>query len=192
MKSAVASFALAVMLCGRALGQEAPPPFPAPGERPHSPMMNQPEGPLPRMRPHARREWWKDPEAAQKLQLSDEQVGRIEKIARDHQLEAIDLRATLEKQEVTLRSLMGNDPPDESQVLAQIDKVAQARADLEKSRVRMTLAVQRVLTPEQSKKLRGMRHAPPPQGGPEWRHPDGPMGPPPGNPPQQPQEPEKP
>jgi hypothetical protein len=52
--------------------------------------------------------------------------------------------------------LIEADQPDESQVIAQIDKVAQARANLEKSNAQMLLAIRRVLTVDQWKKLRDL------------------------------------
>ena len=64
----------------------------------------------------------------QKLHVSDDQIRKIDKIAQDHQIQEIDLRADLEKQYAVLRFQMETDPPDEAQVLAQIDKVTQARA----------------------------------------------------------------
>src|SRR5208337_1966603 len=45
---------------------------------------------------------------------------------------------------------------DEAQVIAQIDKVAQARANLEKSNAQMLLAIRRVLTVDQWKILRDL------------------------------------
>ncbi len=115
--------------------------------------------------------WWNDPTLAGKLQISDEQVRKLEKIAQDHEIQDIDLRAALEKQEVALRPLLEIDQLDESQVLAQIDRVAQARANPEKSRVQMMLAVRRVLTPEQAKKLRELRLVPPFETGPGFMPP---------------------
>jgi Spy/CpxP family protein refolding chaperone len=98
--------------------------------------------------------WWKDSELMRKLGVSDEQVQKIEKIFQGHRLELIDLHAALEKQEAILDPLIEADQPDESQVIAQIDKVAQARANLEKSNAQMLLAIRRVLTVDQWKKLR--------------------------------------
>ena len=93
----------------------------------------------------------------------------------------------------TLRFQMEAEPPDEAQVLTQIDKVTQARARLEKSEVEMLLAVRRVLTTEQAKLVRDMqRHAGPPApgfgppgGGPEGP-PEGGHGAPPSGPPEPP------
>jgi Spy/CpxP family protein refolding chaperone len=103
--------------------------------------------------------WWKNSELVKKLGLSDAQVQQIEKAFQDHRAQLIDLNAALQKQELALEPLVEADRPDEGQVTAQIDRVAQARANLEKSHAQMLLAIRRVLTVEQWKQLRA-QHGP--------------------------------
>jgi Spy/CpxP family protein refolding chaperone len=113
------------------------------------------------------RMWWMNSGLAKQLGLTDDQVAKIKKIFLDHRLQLIDLHADLEKQEVLLRPLIDADHPDENAVLAQIDKVAEARANLEKSNARMLFAIRDTLTPEQWQKLRDIRserHRPQPTG----------------------------
>lgn len=186
MKATIASLTLVIAFCGLAIAQDAPPqPDKSPDRHMGPPMAWQHGGRRPGMghRGPGNRmfmaKWWKNSELMQKLGVSDEQVQRIEKIFQSHRLDLIDLHAALEKQEVMLEPLIEGDQPDESQVVAQIDKVAQARANLEKSNARMLLAIRRVLTVEQWKKLReqhgmgsfhagprfGPPAAPPPGGG---------------------------
>ena len=50
-----------------------------------------------------------------------------------------------------------DDQPNESQILGQIDKVAAARAELEKANARFLLAIRAKLTPEQWKSLQESR-----------------------------------
>jgi Spy/CpxP family protein refolding chaperone len=178
---AVASMALVMTLGGWAFAQEPSGPPAGPDQGPPPEMMPPPEGRSPQMGPHAGGPWWKDPQLRQKLQLSDEQVQKIEKIARDQHLQEIDLRADVEKQDVLLRTLMESDAPDKSQALAQVDRLSEARARLERSRVEMFLSIQQVLTPEQAKKLRSL---PPLAGapGPGAEPPEGAPPPPPGGP----------
>ena len=104
--------------------------------------------------------WWKNSELVKKLGLSESQVQQIEKAFQDHRMQLIDLRATLEKQEITLQPLVDAERPDEAKVTAQIDKVAQARADLEKSNAKMLLAIRRILTVEQWKQLQAQGMGP--------------------------------
>jgi Spy/CpxP family protein refolding chaperone len=105
--------------------------------------------------------WWKNPQLAKKLALTDDQVKKMESIFQNHRLQLIDLHANLEKQEVILEPMINAEQPDEQQTLAQIDKVAQARAELEKSNARMLFAIRKVLTPEQWKQLQAERIARP-------------------------------
>jgi len=124
-----------------------------PGMDPRPPMPRRP--PMERALhagPHGR--WWKNPEMAQKLGLTPEQQAKIDDVFQQSRLKLIDLNASLQKEEVILEPLVGADQPDESKILPQIDRVAQARAELEKANARMLLGIRRVLTPEQWKKLR--------------------------------------
>jgi Spy/CpxP family protein refolding chaperone len=106
-----------------------------------------------------------------KIGVSDEQVQRIEKIFQDHRLQLIDLHAALEKQEAILEPLIEADQPEETRVIAQIDKVAQARANLEKSNAQMLLAIRAVLTVDQWKKLRDIPGITSFHAGPQFRPP---------------------
>ena len=110
--------------------------------------------------------WWKNSELVKKLGLSDTQVQQIEKAFQDHRAQFIDLNAALQKQELALEPLVEADRPDEAQVTSQIDRVAQARANLEKSHAQMLLAIRRVLTVEQWKQLRSQGGHMGPMGGP--------------------------
>jgi Spy/CpxP family protein refolding chaperone len=149
-------------------------------------MMDSPAQGIPGMDFGKDQAWWKDPEMVKKLHISDDQVQKLDKIAQDHQIQEIDLRADLEKQYAVQRFQMEADPPDEAQVLGQIDKVSQARAKLEKSQVEMLLATRRVLTAEQARMLRDLQPKPAPPG-PGFGPPEGGPGAPPGGPPEPPQ-----
>ncbi len=107
--------------------------------------------PLERSLPQGR--WWNNPDVAQKLSLTADQQKKMDEIFLQNRLRLVDLNATLQKEEITMEPMMGADMPDEAKVLAQIDKVAQARAELEKANARFLLGIRRVLTPEQWKKL---------------------------------------
>lgn len=97
--------------------------------------------------------WWKNPDLIQKLSLTVDQQKRMDDIFQKSRLDLIDLKATLEKQELLLRPMLAENPPDTNKVLAQIDKVAHARADLERGNARMLLGIRGVLTPDQWPKL---------------------------------------
>ncbi len=128
--------------------------------------------------------WWDNPRMAQKLGLSTEQQHKMDAIFRRYRPSLEQLHANLHHQESVLGPLIGADHPDEDRILAQIDVVAQARANLEKEFARMLLGIRRQLTQEQWEKLKAMhakhmaqmkQH--------DWHHgPHGPMPPPPPHP----------
>ncbi len=107
--------------------------------------------------------WWDDPEFVKKLGLSDDQQKKMDDIFNSSRLKLIDLFASVQKEEAIMEPLVAADPPDENKLLAQIDRVAQARAELEKGNARMLLGLRSQLTHEQWLKLRAER---PPMHGP--------------------------
>jgi periplasmic protein CpxP/Spy len=129
----------------------APPDAPPPPMRPNRPPMERSF----RGRPPGR--WWTDPETVKDLGLTPDQEKRMDELFQQSRLKLIDLNAALQKQEVILQPLLGADQPNESQILSQIDKVAQARAELEKANARMLLGLRSVLTVDQWKKLQAER-----------------------------------
>ena len=93
--------------------------------------------------------WWTRPDVIEQLGLSADQRKNLDDILQQHRLKLIDLDAALQREEVTLEPLVSAQPPDDAKVTAQIDRVAQARAELEKANSRMLWQVRRILTPEQ-------------------------------------------
>lgn len=130
--------------------------------------------------------WWLDQELAKRLNISAEQQKKMADIFQGNRTKMIDLKATLDKEEVTLEPLMKADVPEDAKILGQIDRVAAARAELDKNHAKMLLAMRHVLTPEQWKQLQAeqMDGGRPARGGPGGaRGPDGgPGGPGPGGP----------
>jgi Spy/CpxP family protein refolding chaperone len=97
--------------------------------------------------------WWQNPEMAQRLGLTADQQKKMDDVFQQYRLKLIDLSASLQKEEAVLEPLMAAPLGDEGKITAQIDQVAQARAELEKTNARMLLGVRRVLTQDQWKKL---------------------------------------
>ena len=97
--------------------------------------------------------WWKRPEVVQRLNLTPDQVKRMDDIFQQSRIKLIDLKANVEKQEVMLEPMLSANPVDTAKAQGQIDKVADARAELEKTSARMLLSIRAVLTPDQWTKL---------------------------------------
>ncbi len=103
--------------------------------------------------------WWKNPMVVQRLALTPEQTKKMDGIFEQSRLQLIDLKANVEKQNALLEPLLSANPPDTAKAMAQIDKVAEARAELEKANAKMLLGLRGVLTPEQWTKLHAGRGA---------------------------------
>jgi len=67
--------------------------------------------------------------------------------------EAIDLRADVQRERLTLRQLLDDTQPDTKKVLKQVETVGAAETKIRKNRVQLILQVRELLTPEQRKKL---------------------------------------
>lgn len=101
--------------------------------------------------------WWNNPNIVATLKLTDEQRKAMDGILFEHREKLIDMRANVQKAELEMEPLMRDDQPNEGRILAQIDKVAQARAELEKANARFLLALRAKLTPEQWKQVQEFR-----------------------------------
>jgi Spy/CpxP family protein refolding chaperone len=179
-------------LCLTAIAQQpaAPPTSPSAPQGPAPRQMNRfqsfrtmgPDDMRPGMRIGPPGMWWKNPDLIQKLSITADQQKRMDDIFQQSRLQLIDLKANVEKQEITLEPMLAANPPDTNKVLAQIDKIAQARAELEKANAKMLLGIRTVLTPDQWTKLqdeersnrRSMRKGM--SGGPGGFSPSGPEG----------------
>jgi Spy/CpxP family protein refolding chaperone len=136
------------------VGAQAPGDGPGLGMGPHRPPMERAMGPH---GDHGR--WWNDAHAIEKFKLTDTQRKAMDEIYQQHRLTLVDLHATLEKAELAMEPMMGEDQPDEGKILSQIDRVAAARAELEKANARMLFELRRQLTPEQWKLIQADRTA---------------------------------
>ena len=155
-----------VLLAGSALAQGPGGELnagPGPGFGEHRPPMERAFGPR---GDHGR--WWNNPKMVERLKLTDEQRKAMDGILLEHREKLIDLRASLQKAELAMEPLIRDDQPNEARILAQIDKVAQARAELEKANARFLLAIRGKLTPEQWKQLQTDRANRGPERG--WGH----------------------
>lgn len=156
-------FVAAITLFAQGPGAPAPdnsgpPPGGRFGNFPPPPRPNRP--PVERsLQPGPGGRWWNNPEMVQKLSLNSDQQKRMDDIFQQNRIRLIDLTAALQKEEVVLEPLVAAENPQEQSILAQIDKVAQARAELEKANARFLLGIRRVLTQDQWTKLQAERES---------------------------------
>jgi Spy/CpxP family protein refolding chaperone len=101
--------------------------------------------------------WWNNSRTIEQLKLTDDQRKAMDSILLQHREKLIDLRANLEKAELAMQPLMSADTPNEAATIAQIDKVVQARAELERANSRFLLAIRMKLTVDQWKQIQALQ-----------------------------------
>jgi Spy/CpxP family protein refolding chaperone len=101
--------------------------------------------------------WWNNPKVVDALKLTDAQRKEFDATLLAHREKLVDLHANLQKAELEMEPLMGDDQPNEGKILAEIDKVASARAELEKANARFLLAIRAKLSPDQWKALKQLQ-----------------------------------
>jgi protein CpxP len=104
--------------------------------------------------------WWRNPQLTQKLGLTPDQSKKMDDIFQQSRPTLIDLTASLDKEEALLEPLVEAEQPDPGRIRAQIERVAQARAELEKANANMLLGIRLLLTPDQWKGLQASASGP--------------------------------
>lgn len=100
--------------------------------------------------------WWRTPEYVNAFNLTADQQKKMDDVFQESRVRLISLDADLKLQEALLEPLIDGEKVDEAKTLAQIDRVAQARAELEKANARMLLGIRQVMTAEQWARLQSI------------------------------------
>lgn len=175
------SFACSLLFAAPlAIAQNPGPPPDAPGQMFHGEGRGMGPGMGPGMGILPPGAWWKNPSIISTLSLSADQQKRMDDIFLQSKIQLIHMKASLEEEQVKLEPLLNANPPDQGKTLAQISRIADLRADLEKADAKMLLGLRGILTADQWTKLqaqRQMRRPDSPDGFRGRRAPDGPGGP---------------
>ncbi len=97
--------------------------------------------------------WWNDKKLAKSLGLNGDQQKRMDTVFTANRDMLVSRYETLQRAEARLETLAHTDKPSESALFAEIDHVAQARADLEKVNTHYLLQLRDEMTPDQISKL---------------------------------------
>ena len=101
----------------------------------------------------AQGKWWQSERFQKKLQLTADQVSRIEEAFQSAIPHLREQKKALDRLETDLSRLIDTSA-DEAAVMREADRVEAARAELSKARTRMLLRMRRVLTTDQRVKFR--------------------------------------
>ena len=96
--------------------------------------------------------WWDDSQFARSLGIDGKQQRRLDTVFEDNRPVLVQLYQNLQAQQSQLNTLRVHSP-DETQLFQQIDRVTQARGDLQKAYAHLLLQLRKELTPAQAAKL---------------------------------------
>jgi Spy/CpxP family protein refolding chaperone len=97
--------------------------------------------------------FWDDKKTAKNLNLRPEQQKRMDDLFDANKDNLVSLFDNLQREQQRYHSMSREDMQDESKVFAQIDRVSQARADLEKAKAHLLLQIRKEMDPQQLDEL---------------------------------------
>jgi len=118
-------------------------------------------GPMPTIQPLVRSgpqlglpgRWWDDGKTVKHLNLRNDQQKKMDEIFNANKGTLQDLFTNLQREESRLSSMSPRELQDEAKVFAAIDRVALARADLEKENAHILMQIRQQMDSEQLNKL---------------------------------------
>lgn len=90
--------------------------------------------------------WWTNTALVERLGLTGDQKAKIERAFENHRLTIVSTTGLLEKEEAKLARFLEAEPLDRNAVHTQIDRVVQARGEMERANSAMTLEMRESLT----------------------------------------------
>ncbi len=103
-----------------------------------------------------RGQWWENPEMAKEIGLTDEQVKKIDGMATAHRKEMIKTEADLKIANMELQDLF-DEAGNEGAIRKKAAEVSKLQEKIYNSRIEHRLAVNKVLTAEQQKKMKSVK-----------------------------------
>jgi hypothetical protein len=97
--------------------------------------------------------WWDDKHYVKALHLRSEQQKRMDSLFEQNKASLVSKYQALQQEESKMEALSHADALDEGALFAQIDRVAQARADLEKANTHLMLQVRKEMDADQTARL---------------------------------------
>jgi Spy/CpxP family protein refolding chaperone len=97
--------------------------------------------------------WWDDRDYASRLKLRPEQQARMDAIFEQNRSSLMTRLESVHQAEMQMDQLSRSPVPDEAALFAQIDRISQARAELEKANTHLLLQLRKEMDADQIKRL---------------------------------------
>ena len=101
--------------------------------------------------------WWYRPIVKDRLQLTPDQINKINKIWIEHRKRIIDIKSGLEKAYLDLENLMDQPMVDSQEAYKLAERLGQLQSGKTEERIRMAIDIRQELSIEQFEKLKGLR-----------------------------------
>ena len=101
--------------------------------------------------------WWYRPIVKDRLQLTPDQINKIDKIWIEHKKRIIDIKSDIGKAYLDLENLMGQPMVDRQEAYKLAERLGQFQARQTEERIRMAIDIRQELSVEQFEKLKGLR-----------------------------------
>lgn len=102
-------------------------------------------------------DFWLNPEIVARISLTPDQVHRLADTNLQGTLKLIQLDADLQMEQAKLEPMLSAPSVDTNATLAQLDRIADAKAAIDKADARLAFSLRAILTPDQLTKLRMSR-----------------------------------
>ena len=101
--------------------------------------------------------WWHNPQASEKLNLSDEEIKMLDKQFVDSRRKLIKLKSVVESEQFELDNLTDIENINQKEAMKQFDKLQQAKQNLSTEHFRLILEVRNILGLERFRQLKEYR-----------------------------------
>lgn len=101
--------------------------------------------------------WWHNPDAVKKLNLTQEEINKLDEQFSSHARTFIELKHAVELEQFEMDQLLENATLEEHALMAQFTKLEKARADLSKERFHYLVQVRKTLGPERFQTIKSFR-----------------------------------
>ena len=94
---------------------------------------------------------------ADEINLSEDQKDKLKSMAKEFQLQKVDLEADIKKARIVLKDLMHDDDASEQDVFRAIDRATALKADMKKMKYSHMKSAKNILSDDQKDKLKSLR-----------------------------------
>ena len=98
--------------------------------------------------------WWHNPQASEKLNLSDEEIKMLDKQFVDSRRKLIKLKSIVESEQFEVDNLFDSENINQKEAMKQFEKLGQAKKNLSTEHFRLLLEVRNILGLERFRQLK--------------------------------------